>query len=67
MPASIYKFLEPGSYDHEIGDAQWRKVGKLRVKPSSILWKPKGQQKYFAVSIDDFAEWIKGKGTLVKQ
>jgi hypothetical protein len=68
MPTSKYKFLEPGSYDHEIGEANGSgKVGELRLKPSSILWKPKGKQKYFSISIDQFAVWIEANGNQVKQ
>jgi hypothetical protein len=68
MPPSKYKFLEPDSYDFEIGDATTgNKIGEIRIKPSSILWKPKGKQKYSAISLDEFAEWITTNGKLVKQ
>lgn len=68
MPASKNKFLAPSSYDHEIGDADdGTKVGELRIKPSSILWKGKGEHKYRSVSLDDFVAWITTAGTLVKK
>ena len=67
MPGSVNKFLEPDSYDHVIGDADTgNKVGELRVKPSSILWKPKGAQKWHSASLDEFADWMTGK-KLVKK
>jgi hypothetical protein len=33
-------------------------VGTIRVKPSSVLWKPKGAHVWYAVSLDKFREWI---------
>ena len=67
MPASKYKFLEPVCYDHEIGGAGdgEGKIGELPIKPSSILWKPKGARKYFSMPLDDFTLLIKEKGNLV--
>jgi hypothetical protein len=65
MPASKYKFLEQESYDHEIGNADDGKtVGTLRVKPSSVLWKPKGakgRNPWYSVTLDDLVEWAKEK------
>jgi hypothetical protein len=66
MSASKNQFLEPVCYDHVIGKAEGgSKVGEIRVKPSSILWKPRGQQKYFSATLDDFSKWIAEKGKLV--
>ncbi len=66
MPASKYKFLDPSSFDHAIGDADdGSKIGELRVKPSSVLWKGKGQHQYHSVSLDDFITWITQNGKLV--
>jgi len=66
MPASKYKFDSPASYDHEISDANGRgKIGELRVKPSSILWKSKGQHQYKSVRLDDFIAWIEENGKSV--
>jgi hypothetical protein len=66
MPASKNKFLEPVSYDHIIGDAaDGGKIGELRIKPSSILWKPKNKQQFFSVPLDDFSKWIEKYGKLV--
>jgi len=33
-------------------------VGTIRVKPSTVLWKPAGQRQFYAVALDEFAEWI---------
>jgi hypothetical protein len=71
MPASKYKFLEPEAYDHWIGTAaDDATVGALRVKPSTILWKPKGAKgktPWFSATIDEFAEWIKIKNYKVSK
>jgi hypothetical protein len=67
MPASVNSFKEPESYDHEIYQKNPReRIGELRVKPSSILWKPKGAQKYFSASLKEFAEWMKDKPQVAK-
>ena len=66
MPSSKYKFVENEAYDHRIGgDAGI--IGTLRVKPSSILWKPKGSHQFFSISLDDFCDWIKTKGKPVEK
>ena len=66
MPASKYQFNSPTSYDHEISDANGGgKIGELRLKPSSILWKSKGKQQYRSIPLDDFILWIEEKGKLV--
>lgn len=33
-------------------------VGYIRIKPSGILWKPKGERKYFSVPLERFTDWI---------
>ena len=33
-------------------------VGTIRVKPTTIMWKPKGGKKFYAVTLDKFADWI---------
>ena len=67
MPKSTKKFLEPDSYDHLIGEAETgAKVGEIRVKPSSILWKPKGAQKWHSATLEDFSTWMETK-KLVKK
>jgi hypothetical protein len=61
MPAAKYKFLEQQAYDFVIANtANDTAVGTLRVKPSTILWKPKGAKgktPWFSVGLDDFAKW----------
>jgi len=43
--------------------ATGKTIGTIRVKPSRILWKPKGQTKYYNVSLDKFVDWIQDKKT----
>jgi len=67
MPASVNKFVEPDHHEHEIADAATgNKVGTLRVKPSSILWKPKGAHQFYSASMAEFQEWMNGKKQVAK-
>jgi hypothetical protein len=67
MPTSVNKFAEPDHYDHEFADANTNnKVGTLRVKPSSILWKPKNARKFHSVSLEDFELWMQAKKQVAK-
>jgi len=62
MPGSKYNFVENEAYDHRIGSDAEGIIGVLRVKPSSILWKPKGAHQFLSVPLDAFREWIKANG-----
>jgi hypothetical protein len=33
-------------------------VGTIRLKPTTIMWKPKGGKKFYAVTLDEFVDWI---------
>lgn len=57
-------FKAPVSQDFEIQEGG-RILGFLRVRPSGILWKPRGQQRWRRVSIEDFADYATRNGTLV--
>jgi len=68
MPKSTNKFVAAESYDYEIADANGGgKIGELRLKPSSLLWKPKGAHQYYSVSLSDFAEWAESKNHKVNK
>lgn len=58
MPKYNNQFQEPGHYQHVIVDRHGTKIGTLRVKPGSLLWKPAGKQKFYAVPLGEFAKWI---------
>ena len=67
MPASVNKFSEPDHYDHDFANVDdGTKVGTLRVKPSSILWKPKSAHQFHSASLEEFQEWIKTKKQVKK-
>ncbi len=53
--------------DHEIVDAEGKKVGEIRVKPSGILWAPKGSHEFYGVRLDDFAKFMEAHGTKQKK
>jgi hypothetical protein len=37
-------------------------VGTVRVKPSGILWRPKGKHSFFGVTVEQFAEFAEKNG-----
>jgi hypothetical protein len=67
MPDYKKRFREGEYYEHVIvEDTQAAaKVGTIRIKPVSVLWKPKSAQKYYSVSIEAFDAWIREHGTPV--
>ena len=50
------------SADFEIFE-KTRMVGTVRVKPSGILWAPKGSHSWFRVNIEDFGAYAQRHGT----
>jgi len=70
MPSSKYKFAEQVLYDHDIDHDTGGVVGTLRVKPPTLLWKPKGakgDKPWFSVPLDEFIEWVKEKNYKVSK
>jgi hypothetical protein len=53
--------------DFEILDGTGAKVGAIRVKPSGVLWAPKGAQKWFGVRLKAFADFMEKNGTKQKK
>jgi hypothetical protein len=33
-------------------------VGVIRIKPSSVLWKPSGEHQFYCVPLGSFTRWI---------
>lgn len=58
MPRYKNRFSAPTHIEEIILDENNNTVGTIRVKPSSILWKPVGQRKFYAVPLDKFTSWI---------
>lgn len=52
------QFQRPMLYDHEIVDEDEHKIGEIRVTPTSVKWKRKGQQIYKSVTLEQFTAWI---------
>jgi len=64
MPRYKNQFAAPKfSQETIIDGSTGETIGTIRVKPSSVLWKPKGQQRYYAVSLDAFTAWITAGAT----
>lgn len=63
MPKYINKFSSPEYIEETILDESGGVVGTLRIKPSSILWKPKGAQKFYSVPLDKFTQWVTDDST----
>jgi hypothetical protein len=48
--------------DFEILENQ-QMVGTVRVKPSGILWSPRGSHSWFRIGIEEFGEYAQKHGT----
>jgi hypothetical protein len=68
MPDYRKRFLEGEYYEHTIVvDTSGAMVGTIRIKPVSVLWKPKAARKWYAVSIEEFDAWIRANGRQVEK
>ncbi len=55
--------FRPGKfYDFEIVNEFNKIIGKIRIKPSGILWKPKGSHYWLGVNLEKFATFMKDNG-----
>jgi hypothetical protein len=63
MPKYKNSFTAPTHFEETILDANDKVIGTIRIKPVSVLWKPKGQQKFFAVDLETFSRWITSPAT----
>lgn len=61
MSVNIFR---PRKYeDFEIVDEEsGNKVGEIRIKPSGILWAPKGAHKWLGVDLKTFADFMAKTG-----
>ena len=57
MPDYKYSFESPEYQELQIRN-RIRRLGKLRIKPSTILWKPANGKRFYSVPMDEFFEWI---------
>ncbi|NJM54934.1 MAG: hypothetical protein HC841_02525 [Verrucomicrobiae bacterium] len=69
MPAYKNKFYAPAFVEEVIikDDGDNAVVGTIRIKPSGVLWKPKGQQKFYSVDLEKFSAWITDSTTGAKR
>ena len=58
MPRYNNSFSNPEYREEAILDESGGLIGSLRIKPSSLLWKPSGARKYYAVPLERFTDWI---------
>ena len=64
MPIYNNEFTTSTYFQETIRDASTGEtVGTIRIKPSSVLWKPKDQHEYYSVTLDAFAGWITSPST----
>ena len=58
MPDYVNKLAAPAYIEQRIVTLDGTAVGTIRLKPSGVLWKPKGAHSFYRVSLDHFSEWI---------
>jgi hypothetical protein len=63
MPEYKNRFASPNFLEETILGQEGNKIGAIRIKPSSVLWKPKGERQFYSVTLDDFADWITDPST----
>jgi len=60
----MLKSFESQKYVEErILDENGKVFGVIRIKPSGVLWKPKGVEKFYSVSLSVFTQWITDPAT----
>lgn len=58
------KFFRSCAFVEEVIEDNSGVVGTIRIKPSTVMWKPKGaggHKPYFSATIEEFESWIKDK------
>ena len=63
MPKYKNSFRGADFVEETIVDDQGVVVGTIRIKPSSVLWKPKGKHSFLSVPLEKFTDWITDPGT----
>jgi hypothetical protein len=58
MPKYKNAFKSPDFLEETIVNDKGDVVGTIRIKPSSVLWRPSGKHKFLAVPLDRFKAWI---------
>jgi hypothetical protein len=63
VPKYLNKFKAPEFIEETVVSDSGQVVGTIRVKPSTVLWKPKGAHQFHAVPLKTFADWITDPNT----
>jgi hypothetical protein len=58
MPRYKNEFAGPSFVQETIRKQGGGTVGVIRVKPSSVLWKPVGDHQFYCVPLERFSRWI---------
>ena len=64
---AVNSFRSKKFEDFEIVNNKQMTVGHIRVKPSGILWGPKGGRYWYGLSLQAFADFAKDEGTRQKK
>ena len=67
VPTYINRFQSPSYIEETILDENDDVIGTVRLKPSTILWKPKNARKFHSVKLEKFIEWIVDKETKARK
>jgi hypothetical protein len=67
MPGYKNRFQRPNHLQQVILDQSNARIGTIRIKPSTVLWKPVNAQKFYSVSLDKFAAWITSQAAGAKR
>ena len=65
MPGN--KFDWPKHEDFGVLSVSNEVVGHIRIKPSGILWCPKGKHSWHGVTLEQFAEFAVANGKIQKK
>jgi hypothetical protein len=58
MPSYANQFRAPVFQEQTIVNKRGKTIGVIRIKPSSVLWKPSGKSTFYSVSLNNFTKWI---------
>jgi len=52
------QFAGPNYIEEPIATEEGNKIGVIRIKPSTVLWKSSGEHKFYSIPLDTFVGWI---------
>ncbi len=56
-------FQGPKYIEETILDGEKNVIGRIRIKPSSVLWKPTNARKFYSIQLKKFSDWIQHPDT----